>query len=45
MESQVKDHPEKGRFELDIDGQIAFARYARQGATHGNEVGLTAING
>jgi len=33
MESQVRDHPEKGRFELDIDGRIAVARYARQGAT------------
>ena len=33
MESQVKDYPEKGRFELDIDGRIAVARYARQGAT------------
>ena len=33
MESQVKDYPEKVRFELDIDGRIAFARYARQGAT------------
>ena len=33
MQSQVRDYPEKGRFELDIDGRIAFARYARQGTT------------
>lgn len=33
MTSQVTDNPERSRFELDIDGQIAFANYRRQGST------------
>ena len=33
MTSHVSENPEKGRFELDVGGQIVFARYARQGST------------
>lgn len=33
MTSAVRDNPEKGRFELDIDGQIVFATYHRRGPT------------
>ncbi len=33
MMGQVKDNPQKGRFELDVGGQIVFARYSRQGST------------
>jgi predicted GNAT family acetyltransferase len=29
MDSRFSDNPEKGRFELDIGGQIAFASYRR----------------
>src|SRR4051794_29574512 len=32
MTSQVRDNPERGRFELDIGGQTVFARYARHGS-------------
>ena len=33
MAGHVRDNPEKSRFELEIGGQIVFARYARQGST------------
>ena len=33
MQSEITDHPEKGRFELDVGGKIVFARYAREGRT------------
>jgi len=33
MGGRITDHPERGRFELDVDGQTVFARYARQGST------------
>jgi len=33
MAEHVRDNPERSRFELDINGQIVFARYARQGST------------
>ena len=33
MTSHVRESPERGRFELDVGGQIVFARYARQGST------------
>ena len=29
---QVRDNPDKGRFELDLGGQVVFARYARHGS-------------
>jgi predicted GNAT family acetyltransferase len=29
MDGRFSDNPEKGRFELDIGGQIAFANYRR----------------
>ena len=32
MTDEVRDHPEKGRFELEVGGQIVFARYARRGS-------------
>jgi len=32
MTSKVRDNPEKGRFELDLGGQVVFARYARHGS-------------
>ena len=32
MTSKVRDNPDKGRFELDLGGQVVFARYARQGS-------------
>jgi len=32
MAGHVSDNPEKSRFELDIDGQVVFARYARRGS-------------
>jgi len=32
MTTAVRDNPGKGRFELDVAGQIVFARYARQGS-------------
>ncbi len=31
--STVTDHPDRGRFELEVGGQTVFARYARQGST------------
>jgi uncharacterized protein len=31
MDGRFSDNPEKGRFEWDIDGQIAFANYRRTG--------------
>ena len=33
MAAEIRENPEKGRFELEIGGQIVFARYARQGST------------
>ena len=30
--TQVSDNPDKGRFELDLGGQVVFARYARHGS-------------
>ena len=33
MTSQVRDNPDRSRFELDLGGQVVFARYARQGST------------
>ena len=32
MSSEVRDNPEKARFELEIRGQIVFARYIRRGS-------------
>lgn len=32
MESRVRDNVERSRFELDVDGQVAFANYRRQGS-------------
>jgi predicted GNAT family acetyltransferase len=31
MISEIRDNPERGRFELEINGQIVFASYRRQG--------------
>jgi len=31
--TKVRDNPGKGRFELDLGGQVVFARYARHGST------------
>jgi predicted GNAT family acetyltransferase len=31
MSEQIIDNPEKKRFELDIDGKVAFATYRREG--------------
>jgi uncharacterized protein len=33
MTGRVTDNPERGRFELDVNGQTVFARYSRQGST------------
>ena len=33
LENSVRDNQERRRFELDVGGQVAFATYARQGAT------------
>ncbi len=33
MANQVRENPERGRFELDVGGQTVFARYVRQGST------------
>ena len=33
LENSVRDNQERRRFELDVGGQVAFASYARQGAT------------
>lgn len=33
MTNAVLDNRERGRFELMVDGQLAFATYARQGST------------
>jgi predicted GNAT family acetyltransferase len=30
QQAQVRDNRERGRFELDIDGQVVFADYRRQ---------------
>jgi uncharacterized protein len=30
--TKVRDNPDKGRFELDLGGQVVFARYARHGS-------------
>ncbi len=32
MPEPIRDNPERGRFELDIDGQVVFATYRRQGS-------------
>ena len=32
MTSKVRDNPDKGRFELELGGQVVFARYARHGS-------------
>ena len=31
MTGHVRDNPERSRFELDLGGEIVFARYARHG--------------
>jgi predicted GNAT family acetyltransferase len=31
MTTAIHDNVERGRFELDVDGQVVFARYRRQG--------------
>lgn len=31
MENAVRDNPDRSRFELDVDGQIVFGNYRRQG--------------
>jgi uncharacterized protein len=33
MTTPVSDNPAKSRFELDVGGQVVFARYARHGST------------
>jgi predicted GNAT family acetyltransferase len=33
MTGQVRDNSEQSRFELEVGGQIVFARYARRGST------------
>jgi predicted GNAT family acetyltransferase len=33
MASAVRDNPNAGRYELDVDGQIVFANYRRDGST------------
>jgi uncharacterized protein len=33
MTNPVQDNRERGRYELEIDGQIVFANYRRDGAT------------
>jgi uncharacterized protein len=33
MTSKVRDNPDRSRFELDLGGQVVFARYARHGST------------
>lgn len=33
MTGVVEEKPEKGRFELAVDGQIVFARYSRRGSS------------
>jgi uncharacterized protein len=33
MTAEIRDNPGQGRYELDIDGQIVFATYRRDGAT------------
>jgi predicted GNAT family acetyltransferase len=33
MSNPVRDNSERSRYELEIDGQIVFARYRRDGAT------------
>ena len=33
MSDQVTDNPERRRYELDVDGQIAFANYRKDGST------------
>jgi len=33
MAAKVTDNQERGRFELDVGGQVVFARYARHGST------------
>jgi len=32
-EASVRDNPERHRFELDIDGEVAFSNYTRDGDT------------
>jgi hypothetical protein len=32
MTSKVRDNPDRSRFELDLGGQVVFARYARHGS-------------
>jgi predicted GNAT family acetyltransferase len=31
--AEIRDNPDQSRYELDIDGQIVFATYRRDGAT------------
>jgi uncharacterized protein len=31
MTDAVRDNPERHRFELDVDGQVAFSNYSRSG--------------
>lgn len=33
MTSAITDNREKGRYELDVDGQVVYADYRRRGAT------------
>ena len=33
MAAEVTDNPTRSRYELDVDGQIVFANYLRQGST------------
>jgi predicted GNAT family acetyltransferase len=33
MTHTVRDNPGKNRFELELDGQVAFSEYTRDGAT------------
>jgi uncharacterized protein len=33
MSDPIRDNRERGRYELEIDGQIVFAKYRREGAT------------
>ena len=35
MTSKVRDNPDKGRFELDLGGQVVVARYPPQGSVLG----------
>jgi predicted GNAT family acetyltransferase len=34
MADAVRDNPERSRFELDVEGQVAFANYRRDGGVY-----------